>query len=539
MRGEGSLKDSRPLWVQELPLLHQVEQLLNAAESDSYKVWEMRHQWRRFIDQSTALTKALEHWRTSLPDIEPLDLPTLLPNLDALLSELDLRFAQIDRMLSGQAPDRIPQAVTLAVDKAGMRALNHFQSAAVMMAKHQIDRIETLSQSLFDCIRDLGGAGGPASKPLPEKTRRQRLAIDPDRLRGVISVLATLWIGFFIWIYVNPPGHAGFMQMASLMAMIIVMSGTSPTGLALANIVGTLIAGILYVFVMPHLSGYGQLGLMIFAVTFGISYLLSEPQQAGTKVSVLAYFIQTLSVQNEQTYSFASFANSLTMTILIGALFIATAYIPTSPRPEKIFLRLYRRFCRHAELLISELAPAGKQKRGVARHWKALLYRGDLLELPGKLAAYGQKIDYRSFPANTPEQVQGLVVSLYDLAYGIKELAEAGDYPQAERVKKYLLDDLRDWQRIIETHLRQRADHPTRSIDTGAELRKRLATRLDRLETSIEEIFAQSGKYELSSADSEGLYRLLGSYRHLSDAEIGSSQLADGINWARWQEARF
>ena len=540
MCGEGSsLKDSRQWRIQELPLLQQVEQLLNAAESDSYEVWEMRHQWRRFIDLSTTLTKALEHWRTSLADIETLDLPTLLPGLDALLSELDLRFAQIDRMLSGQAPERIPQAVTLAVDKAEMRALTHFQLAAVMMAKHQIDRIETLSQSLFDCIQDQRGVGGPASKPLPETTRRRRLAIDLDRLRGVTSVLATLWIGFFIWIYVDPPGHSAFMQMATLMAMIIVMSGTSPTGMALQNIAGTLFAGILYVFVMPHLSSYVELGLMIFAGIFAISYLLSEPQQAGAKSAVMAMFIQSLSVQNEQTYSFASYANSLTMTILMGALFIATAYIPTSPQPEKIFLRLYRRFCRHAEFQISELAPAEKQKRGIARHWKAIFYQSDLLELPVKLAACGQKIDYRSFPANTPEQVQGLVLSLYDLAYGIKDLAEAGDYPQAERVKKYLSDDLRAWQRVIETRLQQRADHPAHSIDTSAELRKRLATRLDRLETRIEEIFAQSGKYELSSAGSEGLYRLLGSYRHLSDAEIGSSQLADGINWAQWQEARF
>ena len=539
IRGEGSLKDSRPWMLQELPLLQQVEKSLNAAESDSREVWEMRHQWRRFHGQSTELMKALEHWHTSLADIVSLDLVTLLPNLDALLSELDLRFVQINRMLSGQAPDRMPQAITLAVDKAEMRALTHFQSAAVIVTRYQIERIDTLSQSLFDCVRDLKGIGGPAPKPLREKIRRRRFAIDPDRLRGVISVLATLWISFFIWVYVNPPGHSGYVQMSTLMAMIIVMSGTNPMRLAWANILGSLCAGILYVFVMPHLSDYVELGLMIFAATFAISYLYSEPQQAGSRASILAMFIQNISVQNEQTYSFASYANSLTMTILMGALFIATAYIPTSPRPEKIFLRLYRRFFRHAEFLISELTPAGKQKRGIVGYWKIVLCQGDLLELPGKLAAYGRKIDYRSFPANTPKQVQDLILGLYGLAFRIKDLAEVGDYQQSERVKKCLQDDLRAWHRTIETRLRQQADHPTRTIDTSAELRKQLATRLDRLETSIEKIFAQSGKDELSTEDSEGLYRLLGSYRGLAEAAIDSVQLANGINWAQWQEARF
>ena len=169
MRGEGRPEDSRPQRMQELRLLKQVEVLLNAAETDSYEVWEVRHQWRLFHQQSTALMETLGHWRMSLPEIEPLDLTRLLPDLDALHSELDLRFAQIERMLDGQAPDRMPQAVTLAVDKAEMRALTRFQQAAVVVTKSQLDRLEALSRSLFDCVRDLRGYGGPASKPLREE----------------------------------------------------------------------------------------------------------------------------------------------------------------------------------------------------------------------------------------------------------------------------------------------------------------------------------------------------------------------------------
>ena len=123
----------------------------------------------------------------------------------------------------------------------------------------------------------------------------------------------------------------------------------------------------------------------------------------------LALFARFISVQNEQTYSFASYANGALMVMLVGALLFAMAYIPTNPRPEKVFLRLLRRFFRNAEFLISGLAPDGQRLKGITGRWRAVFYRNDLLELPAKLAACGQKIDYRAFPANAPEQVQALV----------------------------------------------------------------------------------------------------------------------------------
>jgi uncharacterized membrane protein YccC len=539
MRGEGKPEDSRAQRMQELRLLQQVEVLLNAAETESYEVWEVRHQWRLFHQQSTAVMETLGHWRTGLPEIEPLDLQTLLPDLDALYSELDRRFAQIERMLGGRAPDRMPQAVTLAVHKAAMRALTRFQEAAVVVTKSQLDRLEALSRSVFDCVRDLRGYGESASKPLREETPRRGIAIDPDRFQSVISVLATLWISFLIWVYVDPPGDASFVYLSVVFIMVVKQIGISPKAILLPFTLAAFFTGIPYVFVMPHLSGYGELGLMIFGVTFAIGYLFSEPQQALAKMAGLALFARFISVQNEQTYSFASYANGALMVMLVGALLFAMAYIPTNPRPEKVFLRLLRRFFRNAEFLISGLAPDGQQLKGITGRWRAVFYQNDLLELPAKLAACGQKIDYRAFPANAPEQVQALVSSLYVLAFQIKDLVDAHGYPQAELAEKRLLDDVRAWHQVIEARMQRRAEDPTQFIEPSADVRKRLADRLARLEASIEEMFAQSGKGELSTTDCKNLYRLLGSYRGLSEAAIGYAQLAEGMKWAQWREERF
>ena len=540
MSGKGTAEDSRPLRLQEIQQLTLVGQLLNAAEIDSYEVWEVRHQWRQFCDQSMSLMETLERWRQSFADIQSLNLHKLLPNLEAVCSELDRRFEQIGRMLAGEAPTQAAQAITLTVDKDQMRALTHFQQAAVVVTQIQLENLERLSRSLFDCVADIRGYTRRTAVPAVEPARRWTLAVDPDRFRAVIRVLLTLWLAFLLWVYVNPPGHSAYVMMAAIFALIIAnVPQVRPSLLFLTWGGGIAFGGVLYIFVMPHLSGFAELAALIFAAFFVMQYLLGEPRHLVARMFTMASFLIVISIDNQQTYSFSDYANDVLWIMLSLALAVSTAYFPTSPRPEKMFLRLLRRFFRHAEFLISGLAPDGQRLKGITGRWRSVLYQNDLLELPGKLAAYGKQIDYRAFPDNTPEQVQTLVASLYAVANQIKDLVEAGDYPQAELVQKRLLDDLCAWHQVIEARLQRRADDPTQYIEPSADLRKRLADRLARLEASIEEIFTRSDNGELSTADYDSLYRLLGSYRGLSEAAIGYAQLADGINWAPWREARF
>jgi len=539
MAGKGTAEDSRPLRLQEIEQRALFELLLNAAEIDSYEVWEVHHQWRQFREQSTALMEALERWRQSFAEIQSLNLNKLLPNLETVCSELDERFEQIGRMLAGEAPSRSAQAVALAVDKVEMRALTHFQEAALVVTQVQLENLERLSRTLFDCVADIRGFTRQAAASAVKPARRS-LAIDPDRFRAAVRVLVTLWLAFLLWVYVNPPGHSVFPMMAGIFALIIVLvPPASPSLLFLSWGGGIAFAGVLYIFVMPHLSGFAELAVLIFGAFFAIQYLLGAPRQALARIFAMVSFLILISIDNQQTYSFSDYANDVIWIMLSIAVAVATAYIPTSPRPEKVFLRLLRRFFRHAEFLLSGLAPDGEQKQGFAGRWKTVFYRNDLLELPRKLAACSRQIDYRAFPDNTHEQVRVLVASLYAVVYRLKDLTEAHGYPQAEAAKKRLLDDVRAWHQVIEARLQRRADDPTQFIEPSADVRKRLADRLARLEASIEGIFAETEKGELSTADRKNLYRLLGSYRGLSEAAIGYAQLAEGMKWAHWREARF
>ena len=537
MSGRGTAENSKQLRLQEVQLLTQVGQLLNAAETDSYEVWEVRHQWRHFHQLSRTLRETLDRWRDSFPQIRDLDLAKALPNLDSLSVELDRRFAEIEHMLAGQAPAHLPEAIVLKVDRTEIRAFGHFQKAAIAIFKTQLDRLEALSRELFDCVRDLKDFGGTASKLLREETPLRGLTIDPDRLQGAITVMATLWIAFLIWVYVNPPGHASFVMMATTLMMVAVRAGMSTTRMALPLIFSTLFAGILYIFVMPHLSGYGQLGLMIFVVTFGITYMFSAPRQAGVKLIAMAMFANNISVQNQQAYSFVSFANGLAMICLVAALIIATVYIPRSPRPEKTFLRLLRRFFRSCEYLVST-SPWDPQ-RSVTRleRWKETFHAHEVANLPGKLVTWGSVLSPQALGSATQEQVQILTTSLQALAFRMQELIEARGSQQSELLVRELVADVRSWRVAVEEIFGRLSEKPQAA--ENASLRSRLDAKLTRLEARIDEAFDQADEASISVQEGENLYRLLGAHRGVSEALVNYIGSAGVIDWTSWEEGRF
>jgi hypothetical protein len=118
-------------------------------------------------------------------------------------------------------------------------------------------------------------------------------------------------------------------------------------------------------------------------------------------------------------------------------------------------------------------------------------------------------------------------------------LVEADAHLQAAQLRESLRDDLQSWRQVIAARLKRRAEDATQFIEASADVRTRLAERLSRLEASIQESFSGVGKDALRSEDYSDLYRLLGSYRGLSEAAIDYAQIAEGIDWARWHEPRF
>jgi hypothetical protein len=275
---------------------------------------------------------------------------------------------------------------------------------------------------------------------------------------------------------------------------------------------------------------------MMFLSTFAIYYLFAEPRQALAKMGTIIPFVWLTSVQNQQTYDFAGYANTVAMMMLAITLVIATAYIPTSPRPEKAFLRLLGRFFRQGEVLLVRLARTWEHRRGLGGRLATMSHRDALLALPDKLEAWARHVEHRDLPVDSAAQAQSLVARVRALAYRLEELVEALDRPQAEILVQALLDDVRPWRETIQQLFADWAASPGAD---QSDLQARLADKLSTLEERIDAAFASDAAGQLEPADFENLYRVLGAYRGLSEAVVAYDDIAREIPWPRWQEARF
>ena len=538
LQGKGTAEDTRALRMREVQEFGQFRQALAAARTDSYEVWEARRQWQQVQDLSAALMENLERWRESFAEVKDLDLTRLLPNFDALYEELDDRAVQIERMLERQAPEHAPRDVELDLDKDAERSLAHFQKAALAVTRARLQHLDALSRSLFEVLADIKGFETAAPRSWGRAAPRPRLVLDPDRLTAAVRVMAGLWLAYLAWIYTEIPGGTAFVIMAGPFGMALAtMPQMRVSMLAAPAAVGIAFASILYIFVMPQLSSFSELGPMIFAATFVICYLYHTPKQGLGRAFGLAMFVTIAGISNQQSYSFLSVANTALMFPLLFAVLGIAANIPFSARPEKAFLRVLGRFFRSGEQLMITMPWHITTTPTRLARWRRTFHLHEVETLPRKLAAWGKALDTAAVPGTTPEQVQALTTNLQALTYRMQELMDARESPQARFLVGELLTDVRAWRlRVQEAFLTWGGRGTPAPADV---LRERLTARLTQLERRIEETMNKATASDLSGEDRERLYRLLGAYRGLSEAGVEYARTAEGIEWDPWRESRF
>jgi uncharacterized membrane protein YccC len=539
LSGQGSAQEAQQLSAQEVQLKAHFDQLLVAAEIDTREVSELRGPWRRYQQQAAELMHALARWRESFAEVQALDLPHLLPGLDAFGAELDRRLAQIGKLLAGRTPDRVPQVVDLSLDKDAMRSLSHFDRASVVVTRDRMGYLEQLTRSLFEAASELKGSGKDAASSDVPRAPSSALVFDLDRMANVVRFVTILWMAWLSLIYVNDlPGGTGLVGFAGSLGIAIANMPQLPVSkLFVPATTSVLFAGFLYIFVMPKLSSFIGLGLLIFAATFAICYLFAEPRQMLGRALGLAMFVVIASISNEQSYNFLSVANTALMFPVIFLIFAITAYIPVSPRPERAFLRLLGRFFRSSEYLMSVTRWDPPQQVTRLERWKKAFHAREVATLPAKLATWAPHIDSLALSGTTSEQVHSLITSLQTLTYRMQHLLEEHDTPQAHILVKELLAEFRGWRLGLQSVLQGLMEDP--AGEESDALRARLDGVLERLEEKIKAALNKTTDGQFSDQDAEEFYRLLGAYRGVSEALVDYAGNADAIDWEPWSEERF
>jgi len=539
MNGKGDVGEAQSLRAQAVQEQTQFNQLLGAAEGDSYEVRELRRPWRRYQGQVAELEEILERWRESFAELQTLDLQRLWPNHTAFGDELDLRFDQIERMLANQAPEQQPTTIELVLDVDAVRALPNFHKAALAVSRMRLQHLEALTRSLFDSVSDIKGFSQSNAVPDAPPPPPARFVPDPERITAAVRVMLILWLTWLAVIYVNDiAGGTGLVSMVVAIGMVLAtMPQLAVWQLVVPVTTSVLFASSLYIFVMPKLSSFTSLGLLIFAATFAICYLFAAPRQMLGRAFGLAMFVVIAAISNQQTYSFLHVANTALMFPIAFLIIAVTAYIPFSPRPERAVLRLLGRFFRSSEYLMSSTRwdPGRSQTR--LDLWRKTFHTREVSTLPVKLGTWSPHIDSRALRGTSPQQVQALVNSLQALSYRMQELLEARGSPQAQLLVQELLADFRAWRLRVQATFQRLAADPTAGERDA--FRNKLTGIMDRIEQRVEETLDKAPDGQLSDRDEENFYRLLGAYRSVSEALVNYAGNAADINWDSWHEERF
>mgnify|MGYP001770074399 CR=1 FL=1 len=142
-------------------------------QTDSYEVWEVRRQWRRFRDQARDLSESLERWREALKEGRALDLAALAPEFAALTEALDRRLGATERMLAGQAAELDVHALEVPIRGDALAGLTHFEKAAFALLRAELLRLEAVTRELFATIADIKGFAPSESAATPPPGSRQ------------------------------------------------------------------------------------------------------------------------------------------------------------------------------------------------------------------------------------------------------------------------------------------------------------------------------------------------------------------------------
>jgi hypothetical protein len=469
-----------------------------------------------------------------MSDVDRIPLSSVLPAVPDFLAELEARLTEARGLLGGAPPARPCRDVALEVDADAFGALGHFARAGAVAGRTELLALDAHTRTIVECAleirEDKRAASTPSADTTPAKVRGplSLLPLDRDQLMGAIIAVATMWGGTLIWIYVNPPGHVSWFQFPVNLVLVALLNPQMRFFPLRVLGYAYLAAMLVYVFIMPHLSGFVQLGSLLFAFTFITAYFFPK---AATFL-LLAMFTM-FGISNEQTYDFASMMNAYVFTMSGILMVYGMTYLIGSPRPEKTMLRQVRRFFRSCEFLVSQPARPDSWVDRV----KQAYHRRELQTLPAKIATWGAQIDHKRFPQNSAEQVKALAVRLELLAFRIDDLLSLRTGPQAELLVRELDDEVGSWRELIEQAFH--AWSGAGETDRRQDLDERLSGELARLNARVEEEVSRIQAGETGDAAGEGFYRVLGAFRGVTRAGLAYDERSREIDWGAWREEQF
>lgn len=538
--------------VKRSGIAKQVMATLDAAYADTPSVASRKRAWESLRHNVIALGDAMECWRQSIEDCRSLDLETILPSFRMAMDTIEQRLLRISEIWPKQTSDlgrdRLDQSdgallgpFSLEPDPESLSHLTQFNRAALASFAKQLAQLDSTSRELLRATRVIAEIDALHEISQPAATDRlgQYLRWEPFRLYHGVVPAASWVVGFFFWIYFDPPTGPSVPNMAvtfGLMTLLTPMRIIKLLPLAVLVLWGFIAP--IYLWVMPQLGSGFQLLAMIFVVMFGLGLL--HGKLMPIKALSLPFFTTMTGISNQQVYSFTGLVDGavmLTLTITIVAIVQA---LLSSSRSESTMRSTMRQFVRGCAKMTGELSLLDSAGGSRQRQRRAWYLTGSIAPAAEKLSKAQAKLEYQRFPDNSPELVQQLhdgVQSITDRFLSLEQ-----NYRTIARCTTELPDSLartsdeawallgavfRNWERVVQ------GDDTEQTRGSFAGVRDELEQELAAMETG------GGDGATMSDETRRDVYTFVGSMRGLVSSMGNTQRAIDHINWRQWATPRF
>ncbi len=163
--------------------------------------------------------------------------------------------------------------------------------------------------------------------------------LDVEHIKGAIQAFIVFWCAAAIWYFLNPPGGFMLVMLATGFSALTSFSPVKPSVMAILINISLFIAITLYIFVLPNLSHWIELSILLFLYTFFAFYFFPP------KLSIFILIgLNTLMITNTMSYHVDLFLGIVLLMDMVFALLIFLYYFPFSSKPEHLYPLMVKRF---------------------------------------------------------------------------------------------------------------------------------------------------------------------------------------------------
>ncbi len=347
-----------------------------------------RYRWKSLWDPMVRIDRHLERLALMEWGRERERMERLFPETGRLRREIRGMMTQFENFWKAPFPPEVPPRLTPDLSRGDLEALPALERAHLLSVAEELRQLhETLRTLLERLARILS----PDPDPLMEFSESRRSPRrfhwgDPDDLKAALAGMLVFWAGLGFWYLL--PTDLGYMMpaMAFSLSVLVLFTPLNPLALIFIYSLSFLVSFLTFVFVLPMLHTWWELGLYFFVYMFAAYYFIPSTISLFFGLGLVFQFID-----NTTYFSMQLFMTVLMLFYLFLGLLLIFNYLPFSNRPEDLFRRTEKRFRR----LSRALAESGASEKtfGLWARWA-------LAQLPAtaaKMKLWASKLDRRYF----------------------------------------------------------------------------------------------------------------------------------------------